>query len=280
MASSSGLPILTAGAFYGAACHAVSTASFQFSELQATVPDREVPRHTHESAHFILITGGVYRTEARNQTGDCFPGTLIFNPAGTTHRDCFRSDRGRFLSISPRKDALRLLDEASPVPLMVERTGFPWRDESAIGDRILRETRLGVDVSIETLEGFGFELIGRLAGIHAVDRSQHVPGWLVRVREMIDDGGGAELTIAELAASEQVHPVYLARAYRRHFGCSPGEHLRGIRLLRAQGLLSGTDLPVVDIALQCGFSDQSQLTRSFSSRFGVPPARYRWLHKR
>lgn len=89
MATQSAVHTLAAGAFFGNSSFAVTTPSFQFSELQATVPDRQVPRHTHETPHLILVTGGAYRTEARNQRGICSPGTLIFNPAGTTHRGRF-----------------------------------------------------------------------------------------------------------------------------------------------------------------------------------------------
>jgi AraC family transcriptional regulator len=279
MATHSTVPTLTAGAFFGKSCFAVTTPSFQFSELRATVPERQVPRHTHEAPHLILVTRGMYVTEARNQNGVCSPGTLIFNPAGTTHRDCFRSRTGKFLSISPGPEPSRLLGRASPVPLIVGGVGFQALDDPLIGDRIVSELRLGLQASTVVLEGIGLELIGLLSEIGERRRSLLAPAWLLRTKEMIEDCAGSDLSVAELALSTGVHPVYLARVYRRYFGCSPGEYLRRCRLLRVQGLLSGTDLPIVEIALQCGFTDQSQMTRSFSKTFGTPPARYRWLRK-
>jgi AraC family transcriptional regulator len=274
------VPTLAAGTFFGNSYGTVTTPSFQFSELQATVPDRQVPRHRHETAHLILVTEGAYVTEARNQKGACSSGTLIFNPEGTTHRDCFRSRIGKFLSISPAPDSAQLLRRAAPVPLIVGGHGFETLDDPLIGDRIVSELRLGSEASTVVLEGLGLELLGLLSETQERTRAPIAPTWLLRAKEMIEDCAASDLSVAQLALCSGVHPVYLARAYRRYFGCSPGEYLRRCRLLRVQGLLSRTDLPLTEIALQCGFSDQSQMTRSFSKSFGTPPARYRWRRRK
>jgi AraC family transcriptional regulator len=246
--------------------------------LQATVPEREVPLHTHEMPHLILVTAGMYVTEARNQSGVCSAGTLIFNPAGTTHRDCFRSLTGEFLSISPGPEMARLLERASPVPLIVAGQGTRGANEALIVDRIVQEMHQTPSSAVGVLEALGLELVALLSAIGG-DPSHHIPSWLQSAREMIEDCFEQELSLAELATAVGVHPVYLARAYRRHFQCSPGEHLRRCRLLRVRGLLAQTDLPLVEVALESGFSDQSQMTRWFSESFGVSPGRYRRLHR-
>lgn len=274
MATHSQAPTLAAGAFFGHYCHSVTTPTFHFSELQATVPERKVPRHTHQAPHFILVTQGLYVTEARNQSGICAPGTFIFNPAGTTHRDCFRSKRGKFLSITVADCALRLLDRASPVSTIVSGSGMQLPHYSLIGARIANELRLRLQSSSLVLEGLGFELMGCLSGAEERTASSATPPWLAQAKEMVEDCACTDLSVGDLAQAAGVHRVYLARAYRRYFGYSPGEHVRYCRLLRVQELLS-TRLPLAQVALQCGFSDQSQMTRSFSTYFGLPPARYR-----
>ena len=61
------------------------------SDLLEGAPE-SVVTHTHEGAHFILVTGGDYVTAAN---GAAAPdrGALIYNPPGITHRDHFA--RGR-----------------------------------------------------------------------------------------------------------------------------------------------------------------------------------------
>lgn len=280
MKSSPVIPKLAAGAFYGETHRSVTTPSFDFSSLQAVVPERQVPRHTHETPHFILVTSGVYFTEARNQSGVCLPGTLIFNPAGTTHRDCFRSTRGTFVSISPGVAASRLLDRASPLPVVVSETGVHSTDHRLIANRIASEFEREPDLSAFQMEALGMELIGVLACMEDRNSAGKAPPWLIRAKEMIEGCAEHNLSVESVAVAVGVHPVYLARAYRRYFRCSPGEHQRRCRVLRARSLLTTTGLPLVEVALRCGFSDQSQMTRSFCEIFGVPPARYiRWLGK-
>ena len=249
------MPTLTlaGGRFFGEASRRVETTSFVFEELAATVPEREVSRHRHEGPHFVLVTRGAYVTEARNVEGLCPPGTLIFNPGGTTHRDRFRSEGGRFLSITPKADSL---DRGSAVPVVLHRPAL---------------VRALIDGDAD-YEALGLELAG--ATIEPVDCERFIPPWLRRVREMLDDR--VSVPIAAIARVAGVHPVSLARAFRRHLGCSPGEYQRRARLVRLRRmLLTRSDAGLAHAALECGFHDQSQMTRAFTRAFGVSPGRFR-----
>jgi AraC family transcriptional regulator len=74
--------------------------------------------------------------------------------------------------------------------------------------------------------------------------------------------------------------VHLTRSFRAHLGCTPGELLRRHRLERAAGLLTATDLPLVEIALSLGFPDQTNFTHRFGESYGAPPGAYRRLTRR
>ena len=276
-ASGDSVPTFAAGVFLGNACQTVQTASFQFAELEATVPEREVPRHRHETPHFVLVLRGIYLTDAGNQDGPCSSSTLIFNPAGTTHRDCFRSRNGRFLSITPTLKPSRLLNRASPVARLVAGGSLCSLAGMLITEAIEREFEREKRPSSLVLESLGLELIGQLLRPEERIESLCTPDWLLRTKtnEMIEDCAGSEITIADLAAAVAVHPVYLARAFRKHFGNSPGKYLRRKRLLRVRRLLIDTRLPLVEVALRCGFSDQSRMTHAFTSEFGIAPGCYR-----
>lgn len=272
------VPKLGGGAFFGEPCRSVVTASFDFCELEATVPERQVPRHTHQSPHFILITQGTYVTEARNHPGLCSPGTFIFNPAGITHQDRFRSPQGRFVSITVGSATSHFLDAATTAPLIIAGDGIQGTAAtSKLGKLIVREVQGGLDSTGLVLEELGLEVTAILSGIEERAVSKTPPTWLMLAKELIEDCFSSDLRIPDLATATGVHPVYLARAYRRYFGHSPGEHLRRCRLLRVQALLAKSKMPLVQIALQCGYSDQSQMTRAFTAVFGMPPARYRAL---
>ena len=87
------------GYFYGD-----TRLSFSSHDISVThrIADRlaeEVAWHTHTDAHFVLVTGGEYVSVAEGYRSQDLP-ILVFNPAGTTHRDHFERGLGSFFAIS------------------------------------------------------------------------------------------------------------------------------------------------------------------------------------
>ena len=64
-------------------------------------------------------------------------------------------------------------------------------------------------------------------------------------------------------------------AFKQITGMPPHRWLLMQRVTRAKDLLRGTITPIAEIALTCGFSDQSHLTRVFSKTFGISPGAWR-----
>jgi len=83
------------------------------------------------------------------------------------------------------------------------------------------------------------------------------------------------IAIADLAAVAGLGPHQFGKAFKAASARSPQQYLIALRTQRAQELLRGSKLSIADIALQCGFFDQSHLTTTFTRCVGVPPHRYR-----
>jgi AraC family transcriptional regulator len=252
--------------FFGDTKRRLQTASFEYADRIALVPDRDVPRHTHSEAHFVLVLRGTYITEAGN-AGLCGPGTFIFNPAGTSHRDRFRSDLGRFFTISMAPELTAQLANGGAMTI-------PAPDLVLAANRAHGELLRGTALSDLVLEDLGLELLARLLRID-VPRDRQPPQWLVRVRDSIQDRCTEKITVRELAAEAGVHPIHLARTFRHFFDCAPSEHLRRCRIEKVRLLLATTDTPLADLSFEAGFNDQSQLTNVFRRLMGVPPGQYR-----
>ena len=101
-----------------------------------------------------------------------------------------------------------------------------------------------------------------------------VPRWVAEAREYLHDPG-AIASLGELAAVVDVHPVTLARGFRKAYGCSVGEYLRWLRIAQAARRLAETDAPLAEIALEAGFADQSHFSNVFRRETGVPPSAFR-----
>jgi transcriptional regulator GlxA family with amidase domain len=105
------------------------------------------------------------------------------------------------------------------------------------------------------------------------------PGVRRRVHEFIEARLEKNIALRELAGIARLSIGHFARAFRQSEGVSPHDYLMQRRVARAQDLLGSTDLPLSEIAIACGFADQSHFSRRFKERLGITPSRYRWLSR-
>jgi len=101
------------------------------------------------------------------------------------------------------------------------------------------------------------------------------PHRMRRVLELLQADGTGNLSLNELALRCDMSRSGFAQAFRQTTGLPPHRWLLGARAARARDLLRQTDLPIIQIALDCGFADQSHLTRVFSRLFQVSPGAWR-----
>jgi AraC family transcriptional regulator len=96
-----------------------------------------------------------------------------------------------------------------------------------------------------------------------------------RLLDYIEQHLGEDLSLEAMAAEVDLSPLYLVRAFRAAVGQSPHRYVVSRRVEHARRLLSGTAMPIADIALAAGFSSQSHLSNWFRRIVGVSPAAYR-----
>lgn len=84
-----------------------------------------------------------------------------------------------------------------------------------------------------------------------------------------------DLSINQLAARAGVSPAHFRRLFDSAMGVAPHRYVMNLRLERALELLMQTDLPILHVALECGFSSQSHLTAAFKKEHGTTPAQFR-----
>ena len=83
--------------------------------------------------------------------------------------------------------------------------------------------------------------------------------------------------IGDVASEVGVHPSSLARAFQRHYRCTPGEFVRRLRVDLAGQRLAQSEVSLAAIARETGFSDQSHFSRTFKSVTGMTPGDFRLL---
>ncbi len=83
------------------------------------------------------------------------------------------------------------------------------------------------------------------------------------------------LTLAAIAQEAGVHPVHVARSFRRFTGCTFSDYVGQTRLRRAFDLLVTSRHSIVDVAYECGFADHAHLCRTFKRTTGLTPTEFR-----
>jgi AraC family transcriptional regulator of adaptative response / DNA-3-methyladenine glycosylase II len=93
-----------------------------------------------------------------------------------------------------------------------------------------------------------------------------------RIEEgMLDDGAGIEAIATRFGWSSR----QIRRMITRELGVSPIELVLTRRLLLAKQLLTETTLPIIEVAYASGFSSVRRFNDAFSTRYGMPPTRFR-----
>lgn len=256
---------------HGSSLQSRKVAAFELSE-RFYPPFFETPAHTHDNALFCLVLKGNYTEIHGRSTRECAPRTALFHASGDPHAEHFH-DRGghSFIVEIERPWIENLCDRFKPLSITAD-----FRDGAIpnLGARLYEEFTRFDDVSPLIVEGLMLEIAGETAR-RLGERRDSKPSWLGHVENLIHDRFTERLSLAEIAACASVHPVHLAQTFRRVHGTTVGGYVKRLRLGLARRQLLASKRSIAEIALECGFSDQSHLTRRFRAEFGTTPQRFR-----
>jgi AraC-like DNA-binding protein len=96
-----------------------------------------------------------------------------------------------------------------------------------------------------------------------------------RARDILSNNLGGELPLAQVARECGLSTSHFARAFRQSLGMAPHQWLLKVRVERAKEQLLNSDASLADIAVDCGFADQSHFTRVFTKHIDASPGQWR-----
>jgi AraC family transcriptional regulator len=125
------------------------------------------------------------------------------------------------------------------------------------------------------MEGLALEIVAEASrhGVRVTGRTP--PRWQLRACSLLHDRFAENLSLTDIAAEVDIHPVHLSREFHRQYGCILGEYVRRLRVEFSRQTLASSDVPLIEIALAAGFSDQSHLTKVFRRQMKMTPGEYR-----
>ncbi|MCI3926266.1 AraC family transcriptional regulator [Paenibacillus sp. TRM 82003] len=276
------------------------------NRVSANAPpeQRFIYTHYHHHLELLWVREGAFRYDVEGETIEARAGDLILVGSGRIHGGS--SLEGVACdTVSVVFDVRMLygeqgLDRSSEqflAPLLSGDVALPTRlaGGSELGAHVLEPvSRLvalhgaaepGSELMIKALLLQCFFELARAGAFVRVrpDDPRRADRQTERLKEVllfIDAHLAEKLNVERLAARIHVSPAHFHAFFRKYTGQSPVEYINGLRLARAQGLLSSGALNVQEAAQRVGFENASYFIRCFKKRYGVTPAALKRVEER
>jgi AraC family transcriptional regulator len=223
-----------------------------------------------------LVLSGTFIVRDRHGTSLLSEGSYFLASAGHCFACSHRHGEGdRCLSFRYEPELFdRIARDAGASPEFAHNRLAPVRPLAPLTARARRamaQPALMDEIAIE-LAGTAIELAGRESSSSAPSPHE---GRMTEVLRYMAEHSAAPHTVAGLASMAKLSPYHFLRSFKAVTGVTPHQWLLRARLRDAAEKLAATRVPVTDIALDVGFDDLSNFTRTFHAEFGASPRQYR-----
>jgi AraC family transcriptional regulator len=203
----------------------------------------------------------------------CAPRDLIIKPPEETHFDHYGPASSKELAIEVTPERLKAL---YPFSRVFERVSHITRGKlPVLALQIYKEFSSMDSASVLAIEGLLLETMAEISRYSCRVSKRRPPWWLSNSKEFLREHFSQSIKLSDVAAAVDVHPVSLAREFRKFYGCTVGDYIRQLRIEYSCQALSTSSTPLFKIACEAGFSDHSHFSRTFKHFTGVSPSQYR-----
>ena len=265
---------LKAGQFYGKTSQTLSADNFRFTEKSYSSQSK-LPVHAHELSHFCFVLSGNYTEKIGSRLFERKPAALVYYPPDASHAEEHLT-RGRHLLV---EIDFKGLEKVGEYGARLNEPVLLSGDSLWLAARMYKEFSERDEFSALALESISNELLIAASRQYHKKAERRPPQWLENIKEFLQENFPAPPGLNELAKAAGVHPTHLARVFREFENCTAGDYVRQIRIENARRMIISTNKPLVEIALDTGFADQTHFTRSFRRITGMTPTEFRKVFK-
>lgn len=231
------------------------------------------PPHVHDSLVVAITEEGAAEFTSRGTTAVAYEGSILaFNPAEVHAGRLAGSQRWRYRAFYISQPAVaRLVTQWEAVTP-------PYFETNLIDDCSLAKQLLTLHRDIAAGDAYSDRFTAALGHLAARGASRgrpspERPANLAKALRLIHEHYDEPLRLADLTEAVRLPPWQLIQAFRATYGLTPHAYLNQVRVHAAARLLRRTHR-AAEVALSCGFYDQSALLKHFKRCFGVTPGQY------
>ena len=243
---------------------------------------RHKPVHFHDCHQLLYIAEGTVLITVSGKTYRASPGTAVLISRFEEHSIQVESDlyRRYTLHISP--------ESARPDPLLsllVNRPGN-FRHAVILGtdsgaeqllERIVYEHQSADPMGEKMLDLLFLQLLITIYRAHPemIPNIENELQLIRQIQQQFEEDYRTAYTLQELSRQYHISQSYLSHLFKQVTGTSVMGYLASCRYAAAKRYLAETDLEIGRIVELCGFSDNSNFSRSFKSITGMTPSDFR-----
>ncbi|HEV2986129.1 MAG TPA: AraC family transcriptional regulator, partial [Vicinamibacterales bacterium] len=231
------------------------------------------PRHVHVHARFVLVLAGGLTEIRGEETNRYESSSLLFRRAGEPHAYLVSKAGATCLIVDVEEGWYARARQHAPV--LAQSAAFRRGFVVHLAHRLHGEFRLRDEVSRLAIESIALGMLAEASRRVARAVEPPMPAWLRQARALMEGHFAEPLPLAAVAERVGVHPVHLARSFRRFYRTTFAGYIRHLRIEFARRELAASSTSLSDIAASAGFCDQSHFSRLFKQYTGVTPAEYR-----
>lgn len=253
-----------------------------------------IPPHWHEELEFFLLTSGHAAVNVGSLTFDILPGEGCFFNSGVLHSFHAVSDepclyRSYVFDASIVSGAPGSVFDIRYMRPFVKSgpAFFPFSEKNG-HSACIQGFNAVFEACLSEDPGYEFTVRSGLSDMvmHIIKHSRLTPprrpasAHDERIKQMlawIDENLCREVRVEEIAASANVCVRICQRLFHEYLDCGPIEYFNRKRVLAAAEALIATDDPVINIAMDLGFSSASYFTKQFRRYMGHTPSEHRAL---
>jgi len=256
--------------------------------VHANYESQRFSRHIHEGFCIGLIETGAQRFFCGGENHIAAQNSIIFVNADQVHDGHKATDYGwSYRAMYPMPDMLAEISCELKNNYGGSDERVPW-----FADAVVQDTEMALKLKqLFTLlehsdnqlerESFYLKTILELMFRHGRQKNTLLalgkePNAVRRVREYIDENFAQNISIKTLANLVHLSPFYLTRLFQKSVGLPPHAYQIQKRLFKAKRLIT-LGIKLSDVALDCGFSDQSHLNRHFKKSYFVTPGAFQLM---
>jgi AraC family transcriptional regulator len=224
--------------------------------------------HSHNNAHITLFLKGGTTEKRKHLSETVGSGSILFYHSGELHLNQNTLFPSRNINVEIEENIFKELEiNESIIEKSIQNTTLA----KFLILKVFKETQTPDTFSSDTVTMLFSQLLN--ANKH-FERFEKSPFWVKSLSELLNDCWYQNPSLKDLSKALQLNPITISKHFPKYFGCTLGEYMRRIKINRSLSLIQSDENNLTEIAMKCGFADQSHFIRTFKTQTGFLPKQF------